>query len=258
LSFVFFYVATFILVVWARFPHPHWGNLISAGVATTLTVAIWERGQWPIGLFAAPRLALPELLRGLWWGFLLISGCAALIVLSTSIRHHPGSGFPWLELIVVFLPAVFHEELLFRGYPFQKLLRWNRPFAILVVSLIFAALHAGNSSVTTIGLVNIFLGGILLSLAYARYGRLWFPIGIHLAWNLTTGPILGHEVSGYESMRTLLIEVGSGPDLLTGGEFGIEGSVLMTLTELVAIALMIRASPNMIRAASVEHAGIKE
>jgi hypothetical protein len=57
-------------------------------------------------------------------------------------------------------------------------------------------------------------------------------------------------------MRTLLIEVGGGSDLLTGGEFGIEGSVLMTLAELVAIALMIRAAPNMIRAARVSHAGI--
>lgn len=263
---MFFYVATFILVVWARFPPAQlggllsgqWGNLIAVGVATALTVAIWERGQWPIGLRVAPRLALPEMLRGLAWGFLLITGCAALVVVSTSTRHQPGNGFPWLELIAVFLPAVLHEELLFRGYPFQKLLHWNRTFAILVVSLIFAGLHAGNSSVTSIGLVNIFLGGILLSLAYVRYGRLWFPIGIHLAWNLTTGPILGHEVSGYESMRTVLIEAGSGPDLLTGGEFGIEGSVLMTLAELVAIALMIRASPNMIRAERVSHAGKKE
>jgi membrane protease YdiL (CAAX protease family) len=262
LSFVFFYVATFILLAWARFPPVqvgvYWGNLICASVATALTVVIWERGRWPLGLFVTPRLALPEFLRGLWWGFLLISGCAVLIVLSTGIRHHPGTGFPWLELIAIFLPAVVHEELLFRGYPFQKLLRWNRPFALFGMSLIFAGLHAGNSSVTTLGLLNIFLGGLLLSLAYVRYGRLWFPIGLHLAWNLTTGPILGHEVSGYELMRSILIEQGGGPDLLTGGDFGIEGSVWMTLTELVAIALMIHAAPNMIRPARVEHAGMKE
>ena len=260
---MFFYVATFILLTWARFPYEHWGNLISAGMATALTVAVWERGQWAIGLFVGPRLALPEFLRGLWWGFLLISGCAVLIVLSTGIRHSPGSGFPWLELFATFLPAVFHEELLFRGYPFQKLLHWNRPFALFGMSLIFAGLHAGNSSVTPLGLVNIFLGGLLLSLAYVRYGRLWFPIGLHLAWNLTTGPLLGHEVSGYELMRSILVERGGGPDLLTGGEFGIEGSVWMTLTELVAIALMIRRHtsnnvPNMIRTARVEQPGMKE
>ena len=258
LSLVFFYVATHILLTWARFPFPQWGNLIAVGVATALAVAIWERGQWSLGLIVAPHLALPEFLRGMTWGFLLISGCATLIVLSTDIGHGPGRGFPWLELLAVFFPAVLHEELLFRGYPFQKLLRWSRPFALLVVALIFAALHAGNSSATTIGLVNVFLGGILLGLAYERYGRLWFPIGLHLAWNLTTGPILGHEVSGYESMHTLFIERGGGPELLTGGEFGIEGSIWMTFTELVAIALMIRGRPNMIRADGVKHADIKE
>jgi membrane protease YdiL (CAAX protease family) len=255
---VFFYVATLILLTWMRFPLIQWAGLIAVGVSTVLTIAIWERWHWSIGLFVSPRLALPESLRGLWWGFVLISACALLIVLSSNVRHEPGNGFPWLDLLLVFLPAVLHEELLFRGYPFQKLLRWNRPFALLVMAIVFAGLHAGNSAVTTLGLVNVFLGGILLGLAYERFGRLWFPIGLHLAWNLTTGPIFGHEVSGFESMRTLLVEAGSGPDLLTGGEFGIEGSVWMTLTELVAIALMIRGTTNMMRAAGVEHAGIKE
>lgn len=214
--------------------------LAAVSVATVATIAIWERGRWDLGLFVPPRLAVPEFLRGLLWGFLLILTCMALIVASTGIRSHPGNGFPWLEVIVLFAPAVLHEELLFRGYAFQKLLRWNRWFAQLFVALLFAGLHLGNDSVTALGLFNIFLGGIVLGLAYERYGRLWFPIGFHLAWNLTTGPILGHEVSGYETMRSILVETGSGPDLLTGGEFGVEGSALMTLVELAAIALLAR------------------
>ena len=43
-----------------------------------------------------------------------------------------------------------------------------------------------------------------------------------------SGPILGHEVSGYESMATVFVERGQWPGWLTGGEFGIEGSVWMT------------------------------
>jgi membrane protease YdiL (CAAX protease family) len=239
LSFVSFYVATFILLTWMRFPFVQWLGLICVSAATALTIAIWEQGRWPLGLFVSPRLALPEFARGLLWGFLLISCCAAVLVLATDTRHEPGNGFPWRELLVVFVPAAVHEELLFRGYAFQKLLRWNRHFAIAVVAFLFAALHLGNESVTAVGLLNIFIGGVLLGLAYERYGRLWFPIGLHLAWNLTTGPILGHEVSGYEAMRSLLVERGGGPQLLTGGEFGIEGSVLMTGTELVVVALLL-------------------
>ncbi|HEX2062662.1 MAG TPA: CPBP family intramembrane glutamic endopeptidase, partial [Thermoanaerobaculia bacterium] len=119
-----------------------------------------------------------------------------------------------------------------------KMARANRAFAVIFVAIVFAALHGNNSSVTPLGLANIFLGGLLLGLAYQRYGRLWFPIGLHLAWNLMSGPILGHEVSGYEALHTVFREAGGGPELLTGGEFGIEGSVWMTVVELCGIALL--------------------
>jgi membrane protease YdiL (CAAX protease family) len=236
--FVSFYVATLIILTWVRFPFVQWMGLISVTVATAATVAIWEKGRWPLGLFVSPRLAAPEFVRGVVWGLLLVATCALMVVLSTEIRHEAGGGFPWLELLVVFVPAAVHEELLFRGYAFQKLHRWNRIVALLLVALIFAGLHAGNAAVSWLGLANIFLGGILLGLAYERYSRLWFPIGLHLAWNVMSGPILGHEVSGYDSMATVLVERGTGPLLLTGGDFGIEGSVWMTVVEVAGIVAL--------------------
>ena len=236
--FVSFYVATLIVLTWFRFPFLWWTGLVAVSVATALTVALWDRGQWPLGLFVRPRLAVPELLFGSAFGTVLIAMCAALVVLSTAVWHERGAGFPWREVLVVYVPAAVHEELLFRGYAFQKLHRWNRGFALFFVALAFAALHMGNAAVSWLGLANIFLGGLLLGLAYERYGRLWFPIGLHLAWNVMSGPILGHEVSGYDSMATVFVERGHGPAWLTGGEFGIEGSIWMTLTELTAIAFL--------------------
>jgi membrane protease YdiL (CAAX protease family) len=240
LSFVFFYVATLILLIWTGLPFIQWTGFLAVSVATVAAVAIWSPGDRSVGLIVAPHLALLELLRGLLWGFVLITSCVALVMACTSIRLQAGVGFPWRDLWLVFIPAVVHEELLFRGFAFQRLLRWNRLFALLFGAVIFAALHAGNDSVTPLGLLNVFLGGLLLGLAFERFGRLWFPIGIHLAWNLTTGPIFGDEVSGFGMPRSMLIETGGGPDALTGGTFGIEGSVLMTLVELAAIALLAR------------------
>jgi membrane protease YdiL (CAAX protease family) len=159
-------------------------------------------------------------------------------VLTSEVREARGSGFPWRELLTTVAPAAVHEELLFRGYAFQKIYRRQRGFAIIFVAAIFASLHMGNDAVTVLGLTNVFLGGILLGLAYARFARLWFPIGLHLAWNLMTGPILGHEVSGYQSARTLFIESGGGAVWITGGEFGLEGSAWLTLVVLCAIAVM--------------------
>src|SRR5688572_20290835 len=238
--FVSFYVATLILLSWLRFPFQQWTGLISAAVASVLAIAILDRGRWDLGLFVPPKLAIRELLIGTVWGIALIGTAAVVVLITTEVRHGPGRGFPWAEIAAVFLPAAIHEELVFRGYPFQKLARVNRTFAVVFVALLFAALHANNSSVTLLGLLNIFLGGVLLGVAYLRYGRLWFPIGLHLAWNLMTGPILGHEVSGYQGYETVLTESGQGPWWLSGGEFGIEGSVVMTVVELLAIGLLTR------------------
>ena len=239
--FVSFYVATLIVAQWVRFPLVQWIGLIAVTVATLLTVGILEGGRWPLGLFVAPRVASREFALGVLFGVALIGTCALLVVLTTQVRHGRGSGFPFGELAAVFLPAVVHEELLFRGYPFQKLAASNRTFALFFVAVVFAALHGNNSAVTPLALANIFLGGVLLGLAYLRTRRLWFPIGVHLAWNLMTGPVLGHEVSGYRSEETILTESGHGPWWLSGGEFGIEGSLWMTLVELAAITLLWRS-----------------
>jgi membrane protease YdiL (CAAX protease family) len=201
-----------------------------------ITIRLIEHGRWDLGFRAGVWEAGRELSAGSALGVLLIGGAALFIDAVSGLAHRPGSGFPLAETALVFLPAVLHEELLFRGYAFQKLRAWNRAAALLLFAVVFAALHARNPSVTLIGLGNIALGGILLGLAYERYLRLWFPIGLHLAWNLMTGPVLGHEVSGYEPGATLLVETGQGPAWLTGGEFGLEGSVILTIAEAAAIA----------------------
>ncbi|HEX2835011.1 MAG TPA: CPBP family intramembrane glutamic endopeptidase [Thermoanaerobaculia bacterium] len=235
-----FYLATFFVLTWLRFPLVYWSGLISASVATFVSVAILERGKWPLGIFVSPRFALRDFALGTWWGIALIGGAALLIVLTSDLRHVRGPGFPWRELATTFLPAAVHEELLFRGYVFQKLASWKRGFAVLFGAFLFAALHLGNPSISRLALFNILLGGILLGLAYLAYQRLWFPIGLHLSWNLMSGPILGHEVSGYEALRTVLVTRGDGPVWITGGNFGLEGSVWATVAELVAIALLAR------------------
>jgi membrane protease YdiL (CAAX protease family) len=236
---VFFYVATWLGLVWFRFPLVQWSGLLSVTVATAATIGIVDRGRWQLGLFVRPLLALREFVSGSASGVVLVAMCAILVTLSTNVSHERGLGFPWLELWGIYLPAAVHEELLFRGYAFQKMHRWNSTVALFLFALVFAGLHAGNVAVSYLGLLNIFLGGLLLGLAYQRYERLWFPIGLHLAWNLMSGPILGHEVSGFESSVTVFVERGGGPVWLTGGDFGIEGSVWMTVTEVIAILALV-------------------
>jgi membrane protease YdiL (CAAX protease family) len=242
--FIGLYIATFLvsgyLTAFAGLYLNQWVTLLSVCVATYTTVAILESGVWQLGFFVSPRIAVRELLLGCAAAVVLIAAADGLVLLTTRLRHVAGNGFPWIELIVVYLPAVFHEELLFRGYPFQKIWKTNRTAAVLVTSLVFAALHWDNNAVSWLAMINLFLAGILLALAYARYERLWFPIGIHLAWNLLSGPILGYNVSGFVASETVLRTVGRGTPWLTGGLFGIEGSIWIGIVEVAGIALLFR------------------
>src|SRR5207302_8092785 len=156
-----------------------WIALISASCATAATITLWHHGKWDLGLRATPRVAWHELLGGILFAVALIGTADILIIAVTPLHHLRGHGFPLIETFTVFIPAALHEELVFRGYPYQLLRRCKRWFAIASSSLIFAALYAGNSDVTALALLNIFLGGIVLAFAYERHRRLWMPIGLH-------------------------------------------------------------------------------
>ena len=236
--FLVFYAATlyFVAPLTTSF---HWSALIAAIVATAGAVGLWDHGRWRLGIAAPPRAIVVESICGLLVAALLIGAADLLIIVATPLQHSPGTGFPVREFFLVFLPASVHEELVFRGYPFQRLWRWHKGFAVAAMSLLFAMLHAANAAVTELALLNIFLGGILLSLAYALFERLWFPTALHLGWNLMSGPVLGYGVSGYAPEATLLKVSGSGPAMLTGGAFGIEGSVILTAVEIVAVLALL-------------------
>ena len=231
-----FYLATFWIAGRVLLAQFQWIALGSACVATVATIGLWNHGHWDLGL--SPRFAPRELLFGALFAIALIGSADVLIMAVTPLRHIRGLGFPILDTIVLFIPAALHEELVFRGYPYQVLRGVNRPLAIIVSSTVFAGLHSGNDDVTRLALVNIFLGGVILALAYERYQRLWMPIGLHFVWNIMSGPILGYDVSGFTSSRSVLVAVVHGPQILTGGAFGIEGSILLTGVEIVAATVL--------------------
>jgi hypothetical protein len=235
------YLATFFVCFWLV-QLPQWAALVAVIAASAATIANSEAGRWRLGLAAPPAVAVRELLLGAGFAVVLIGVSDILVMASTDLRHAAGSGFPWIELLLVYAPAAVHEELLFRGYPYQKLRTMNRNAAIVFSSTVFAALHAGNAGISPLAIVNLVLAGVMLALAYEVYERLWLPIGIHITWNLLSGPVLGYNVSGYLSRRTVLEVTGGGAEWLTGGRFGIEASVWMVVVEIVGIGALMRIS----------------
>jgi len=133
------------------------------------------------------------------------------------------------------LVAAFLEELVFRGVLFriieESLGSW---LALAFTALAFGLLHAFNPGATWVSTVAIALeAGVLLAAVYMYSRRLWVCIGLHCAWNFAEGGVFGASVSGGKA-GGLLAGRFQGPDVLTGGKFGPEASVVAVLICLAA------------------------
>jgi len=132
--------------------------------------------------------------------------------------------------LVLFTVAAAAEEFVFRGYPLQVLAEGSRRWiAGFLLCLPFTLGHANNPDVTMIGVANIFLASVVLVILYFQTRRLWLPISFHLSWNLAQSWLWGFDVSGIEIYNQLFVVTPKGADLVTGGEFGLEGSILSTI-----------------------------
>ena len=155
---------------------------------------------------------------------------------------------------VIFVIAAAAEEMLFRGYPLQTMMR-ALPFAAAVVpsSVLFAYVHLGNPNVAWgFTFVNTTLAGLWLAVAYLRTRSLWFPLGLHWAWNWAMGALLGLPVSGITSLTRapLFRATDRGPAWLTGGAYGIEGGAACTLALIISTIFIwktrwLRADPEL-------------
>lgn len=153
-----------------------------------------------------------------------------------------------LAALFLSAPAAF-EEVLFRGYLFQTLVRARKTiFGVVLTSALFATLHSMNPNVTEIAILNTFLAGVWFATAYLISKNLWFPIAIHFAWNWTQVVIFGAELSGFGSFVStpFLKEIDKGPAWITGGDYGNEGGLACTAAMLAAISvnsfLLVRAA----------------
>jgi membrane protease YdiL (CAAX protease family) len=230
------FAALFFLLV--RFT----STLLAALVAGWLLLALVEKR--PLGDlgFRPQRKAWLEILIGLaipTAALLLV--CVPLILLGAwQYRADDGTWTGWLsgcaQLLVLLVVPAAGEEALFRGYPFQKLVELVGPvIGTLGASALFAVAHGNNPGIGVFAMINIFLAGVMLSIAYLRTGSLWFASAVHLGWNWQIGGPLDLPISGLELFDTPLYQPSHlGSAWLTGAEFGPEGGI----AGLLALALV--------------------
>lgn len=197
----------------------------------------------------ATELSTPGMGRefgiGLLIGAGLYAACEAVLMILGIYRIAGLNPLSYmLPAIAMAISSSVFEELLFRGVLFLAVEKWFGSWVALVVSsLVFGLTHLVNPQATLEGALFIAVeAGILLGAAVMLTRRLWLSIGFHMAWNYTQQAIFSGIVSGNDAAPGLIRSTMKGPDYLTGGNFGVESSVLaLVLCTTSGIVMLVMA-----------------
>ena len=234
---------------------PHWGipdasrQMIAGLVVVGIVVAVYKLAVCKLGEQPRDDLrrdhAVRDLALGLGGGtllFSLVTAVAALVGVYEIVGL--GSARSILYVLVMFgiIPGVT-EELLFRGILFRHLEDFGGSwFALALTSALFGLAHIFNPNATYFSSFAIAVeAGIMLGGAYMLTRSLWAPIGIHAAWNFTQSQIFDVPVSGNDGIGLVEAKL-SGPELLSGGAFGLEASVIaLVIATAAGVWMVVRA-----------------
>lgn len=228
--------------------------LKSAAVAAAmaaLAVAVYVGFVRFIERRPVSELSLNGMGRDLGIGILVGAGLytlCILILIGLGVYRIEGLN-PWyfvLTAVAMALSSGIFEELLFRGALFRIVEEWLGSWiSLLVSSFVFGFVHLANPAGTLIGALFISIeAGLLLAAAYMLTRRLWLSMGFHMSWNYTQSAIFSGIVSGDVTDPGLIRSNIKGPDMLTGGSFGLESSVvaflICTITGVILLIMAIR------------------
>ncbi|HFU4001567.1 TPA: lysostaphin resistance A-like protein [Streptococcus suis] len=214
----------------------------------SLAVILWarflEKSSWA-GLGMFKKGALKDFLLGWGLGAAMLTACVLLMwgfgaVQFTSFHMSPAFLGEFLVLVLAWSVQGTTEELLTRGWMFSSLsAKHNIPIGILISSLFFTFIHLGNNAISLIPLLDLTLFAILACLVMLKTGNLWVIGGIHAAWNCFQGNVFAFPVSGTQAGQAFIAVETSGPDWLSGGAFGVEGSVISLVIQGLIIGWLI-------------------
>jgi CAAX protease family protein len=140
--------------------------------------------------------------------------------------------------ILIYSIVAIAEEVIFRGYILRNLMiSFNKYVALIISSLLFSVMHGFNPNIDLFSFFNLFLAGILLGISYVYTKNLWFPIALHFSWNFFQ-TLLGFNVSGQNAYSIINFTIPE-KNILNGGDFGFEGSILSIISQIIFIVLIL-------------------
>ncbi len=212
----------------------HWIATQQVSVRQTLALPLrpgWPR-EWAVG-------------AAIGWG--LVLGIVLPMALMLALRPHAWwqARTIWLALVGLasLAAGTLAQEVVFRGYPFRRLMDGIGPaWATLVMAIVFSLWSPVSLQSPLLSLWITMLFSVLLSIAYLRTHALWLPWGLHFAWSASTSVLFGLPLHG-DTQFSVVIETRSvGPLWLTGGAFGPSASLLAVPLLLVGMAVLYRVT----------------
>jgi len=206
-----------------------------------------KRPFWTLGFEL--KNALKQYARGFLFGMLMFVGSVAILGVFGSVAFESGdSSKQGVAAIGGVLLVLFGwiiqggaEEVLIRGWVLPVIgARYKAWIGLLVSSLIFAILHGLNPNLSAIALINLALFGVFAGLYAMREGSMWGISALHSVWNWVQGNFFGFQVSGTNADGGTLINLmETGEDWLTGGAFGPEGGIAVTIVLVISILITL-------------------
>jgi uncharacterized protein len=199
------------------------------------------------------QLNVAHFLKGLLGGSILSVAVLAIIIVSGNgaVTQFPSRFSIKASLAILFgsLGLMFFtalsEEVVFRAMMVREIAaKWNWLVASLLGGVVFGLMHLpAILNEITIGsalwiVLAAVIASVLFTALYVRFQSLWLPIGFHMGWNYCLKAVVGTAMSGKESTFGMYHSVLSGNFFVSGGQFGIEAS-LVTMLLYAIIALML-------------------
>lgn len=139
------------------------------------------------------------------------------------------------------------EEVVFRGMATREMaVHRGWIIAAIISGTYFGLIHLlsnlpGMNLLEALRIILFSIAvGFLFTAMLVRSKSLWLPIGFHMGWNFCLKAVLGTVISGQESRFGLLNTELSGSSLLTGGEFGLELSMISLALYIVVAILFLK------------------
>ncbi|MCX7923980.1 MAG: CPBP family intramembrane metalloprotease [Clostridia bacterium] len=229
--------------------NPYYGYLLNIAQTLCMVLAVIivlkivdHRRMSDIGVNSISS-GFKDLAYGMFLGAASMIAVFAVLLISGSISLINEFSTPNISVSIItgflmFIFVGFNEELFARAYCISVLQsNGSRWIPAIISSVIFSLMHGMNPNLSVLGLINIFLVGLLFAYMFLKTNSLWLPVGYHITWNFFQGNVFGFSVSGMPLDSIYSVKL-NGNSILNGGAFGPEGGLMATLVVVLGFVFV--------------------